>query len=1622
MSVARAQIAAVQLAPAQPAAPELSDEEIEELREMYEGTPEEERPALVAMFKDMGIDLLALFAGDSGTPGAAGPGGDAAPPAENIVAAIQTLNFARTPATVLAARAALGLEATPMPDAEAPAAERAAWLHQHAVAGEWDAVRVFLSTLEADEADPIYAHILQSTNQGDPGLLPEEVLAISDAVPGELTDWQLDVLAQLLKSAASKSSVGPMLRQIQAGTTLFGAGDDEQRARTAKFLSLAGLPLSARDYLPPIDAARADGNADALIDHARYHVARSADLGSTPQADQERRQAWELYGEIALLESATLEQRRTSLQTAVDLMPSIPPRAATAWLETLFADDAIAPAALEAVAIKAMSIEDAKTPIEQRAQAILTMKDAVDVLLQSGDVDVETLRVPLRMLTMSLVSAIEETVGKHAGKRGVRPETALLFRSLPGPTWRSTIEPSLAIRAYKAFIGIAHTADDSDRALDLLEDGVTRHAAAAEELADEFLRLWILRLNPPPDPRANQNMFIIYGGPPRAPSAPLTRGRQRRNLDRLTRLLDVMESISIDGRQLERLVDAFAACHGRAEAFQRDNMVRALGPIENLAPAVASGIAESMRTGLNGDWRSRDVQRQEGSKRTKREVDEMVRRGYELAIDLIEHAIASDPTPETSWQHTMTRTALSYDFMQFQGEREQDAAAYQEARADLFRSFAAAARGYQDALAAGTVRANPGIYLTWFGISMGSSDLAGLKVSDLQTEAAENGAQFDAIREVMQSMEPDAAQFHLGEFARGIMSAVPRLTPEVKSGVVERAARVVGDHPAGAPLRRMLDLYDDLLTDEIRVRLTIDGTDRVGQEPFGVLLSLRYTASIDREVGGFDQYLRNNVWMALGGQYQTVNLRDRLEKSIEQAFSGDLELVSIGFFEAMNPARAISVDGNAGWEEKPIAYLVARATDESVDHLPALTMDLNLNDSTGPVVLPVRSNTPLIDATNASLVSDDSARPLHDVQAQQLVDLRTLRDGEDGPVRVEITAVGRGVLSELNELVDGLDGAMSGYDLAGATIEADPIVVAGVEAEGADIWMPMSDTEAKESYVEADDDGLFRLATSRRWTVTWDNAGQTSSDHFVLPTLAAGVDGSLRSTQFIDLDVVDVDGDRLAISPASNAIWWFIGIAVALSAIAIGLFLRGRQAGDADDQSGVVAMPAKLTPISAITTLARIRDEFGVKLSSQDQAALATDIQAVEERYFAANNTPGDDLNQTVRRWVGAVRVMACAAVLGSAALINENAIATNMVAADGKETWHSVQVTNDVAIDYVIVGLPSADSAGEKPVVPVLFAFPPGPQTREMVEAGLDRYWRALAREGDWVVVSPVAPADTLFFRGSEVHFPALMADVRTRLASSISVENDRMHLAGVSNGGRSSFRVAGLYPDNFCSMTVLPGFPPEEVDYERLPAISMMPIASFAGGDDRAIWIDSAERTAGMLDSLGADHSLVIYPGEGHVPASLDAEEMVKHMAGMRAEAGVRAVLDSFHAAASNADYDAYFNLMTDDGIFIGTDPNERWTKSEFQSYAKPIFDRGTGWTYTPVRRAVILEPTGVTATFDEDLTHERYGGCRGTGTMRLTDDGWKVVAYVLTFPIPNDDAEAVFKVIAADVGEGR
>jgi hypothetical protein len=121
------------------------------------------------------------------------------------------------------------------------------------------------------------------------------------------------------------------------------------------------------------------------------------------------------------------------------------------------------------------------------------------------------------------------------------------------------------------------------------------------------------------------------------------------------------------------------------------------------------------------------------------------------------------------------------------------------------------------------------------------------------------------------------------------------------------------------------------------------------------------------------------------------------------------------------------------------------------------------------------------------------------------------------------------------------------------------------------------------------------------------------------------------------------------------------------------------------------------------------------------------------------------------------------------------------------------------------------------------------------------------------------------------------------------------------------------------------------------------------------------------------------------------------------------IEIVLNSWHKAVANYDFDTYFSYMTDNAVFIGTDASEYWKLEDFKTFCKPYFDKKKTWNFKPIKRNVYLDSLHLTAWFDEILD-TKLGVCRGSGVLLNNGKEWKIAHYVLSLTIPNENIDKV------------
>ena len=126
--------------------------------------------------------------------------------------------------------------------------------------------------------------------------------------------------------------------------------------------------------------------------------------------------------------------------------------------------------------------------------------------------------------------------------------------------------------------------------------------------------------------------------------------------------------------------------------------------------------------------------------------------------------------------------------------------------------------------------------------------------------------------------------------------------------------------------------------------------------------------------------------------------------------------------------------------------------------------------------------------------------------------------------------------------------------------------------------------------------------------------------------------------------------------------------------------------------------------------------------------------------------------------------------------------------------------------------------------------------------------------------MVIPAAPDDQLFFEEGARVFPEFL----TRFLAEYKIQDNKLHIAGVSNGGISAFHIAASYPQYFLSVTGYPGYLPEATP-ARVQAISKMCIRMYAGELDEG-WARDMQQQANSLKAKGINVRFSIEKGQPH------------------------------------------------------------------------------------------------------------------------------------------------------------
>lgn len=1105
-------------------------------------------------------------------------------------------------------------------------ARRVEIFQRHVTLGRWQELRPFFEAIGKEGSRKVYENMLaklaKTPSQGPSNLRKhweqhtfafEDILELIDIAPDGFQQEDYARLTPLLAFALEQG------HDLEEGLSSFRAEiakDEEQRRLTKRqaslLLSNQGLNVEMGEFLPSIEEAVQEDDREALNLLARHYVAKSdrdADFDLLENA-------W--MATLAALAPGEVEdeQKAEALKRAVTLAPKLQSTKGDQWLVETFSSRP--ERGMEVIAtigrdVSTGMVENNYNP-DQRLKAMQLMDSTVHALLEKAPERAQAWRDSLNLLAdcwlREAQHSYEYSESDESGPSYRRDAYGNIYwtsysrsyRSNPVQTlapgelleirpegrWYELLQDSVRPKFDTTVAELLLKVREEKQAFPYIEQLAKTNPKKANELAKEFLNVWIENN----DPNSSRNRADIYsysyGFYNRASGIPLTRSKQERNLRDLSkwvRKLKSVEGIELDS---ELLMRAFTGSHSYAEVYRIETMEEVFGSLEELDPKTLATMAGTMRANLAGLWRRADVQNNAKTNRKKKDIEAEVERGYAMAQAVLGRALKAHPG---HWRLQVARAAMMHDLNNYQNDI-QKSSSFAGKRQSSLDLFGEAAENYVDTLAE-LRREDYSIepFIRWFYAALGASDVDAITP---ETVLAQN--EIRRIRKALEEIPGEDSEIHMSMFANRLFTHLGEVNAAVKNRYLEAGFDIVGDHPQALAARKVYDYYADLVT-EIELLTKVEGDSNVGTDPFGVMIEIQYTKEIERESGGFAKYLQNqsnntNYYYNYGRPQE--DYRDKFEEAVRTILSEQFTVHSVTFNK--EDVKSKSAD-REGWRRMPYAYLLLEAKGPEVDRIPPLKLDLDFNDVTGYVVLPIASAVVPIDASVTG-----QERPYENLQVTQILDERK---ADEGILSLEIKVQAEGLVPAREEILD---------------LAPPDFVIVDEQDQGISV-----------ARFSDDEDGIL---SERLWVVQLkakEDVGVAQDFRFAEPK-NSDVQSVYQRYDDADLVTADINVDLLAKYGEEKGFpwWWLLG---GFGLLGLG-FVGFRAMGGFPEEAPVetVALPKDITPFSVIGLLRQVRHAKGLTERQRDE--IDETVRRIE-RYYFDEESQGEqpDLPRIAREW-----------------------------------------------------------------------------------------------------------------------------------------------------------------------------------------------------------------------------------------------------------------------------------------------------------------------------------------------------------------------------------------------------
>jgi hypothetical protein len=1102
--------------------------------------------------------------------------------------------------------------------------------------GDWAQVRAELAALPPELGRGIYDKMLTDlAERPKNGVRLEDVFALADAGPGELTDLELRKLGQMLGQVVAPNESFWIAERLTRGTEKLGGQDPARRLAAGRVLLAGGFRDLARRYLP--DGADLDKVADEGLRQEIAAFLAAEQATEIAQRDQISR-IWS--DNVAILRSEKKVNDWEKSKAAGEMLRVLT-QVSPAVLSGTFADlmKSQPDAALKIVGGLSRKIQnETNAPAAQRIDNLRAQTVLANLIAENVDDAAGSWRQVLTLMAESWMTEVENSFSRQAGlprRNGTRngaseidPEEILQLA--PAGKWHAALPADLRDRFDASLARAIIVSANFELAADRIVELAKRHPAAGVALAEDFLLAWGQAHNPqlPAELRAR------YGLPEDA-RIPVTPVMMERNIDSLARMMALFRQAGVAPRDQGKVVTAFDLAYSNAEAYRDTHIERVFGPTAQMDEQLFFLLAQKMHANLGDRWRRADVQRGALTRRNEAQTYAMAEAGYGSLLKMIDEWQAGRPD---AYKALLLGAVVLNDWADF--ESFQDLAPVEPAKRivaakektlrsqDYFQRAADAYGRQVVRLRPNELNTDP--YLSWFNAVLGIGSNGQVNLGKPMNRAA-----LGRIRAAILALPGKLAPTHMGQLAKTLNArlndAGNPLHEDLKYRYLASTLVVTKDDPFSLGLKKRSDYLDELLG-EIRVQTRVDGPNTVGVgQEFGVIVSVVHTEAMGR-VARFGQYLSNDVsavaartkrrgpQVAKGAEPQGP--RDEFEQKLTEGLSPFFDIRSITFAAPDVKPRPTA---RPGWEETTLAYVLVRAKDASVDKIPPVQMELRFIDLSGPVTIPATSAETLLKVS----VGKVAPRPAEKIEVTQTLDTRQF--AINGSLSLEVAATASGLVPELADLLDLAP--LAGVAKVRQVTAIDPLMVKELNTWGDQV----------------------APRTERRWSIALDGDAIRAADKATdvpFPTVkAANTTTVWRTYQDIDpvvLTKASVLLDRVKAAPGAGYVppaaedhssYLYLGLA-AVTAFVAWLVFRKRDTGPRPPRArDVFKLPATIDGFSVVALLRKLGASPLVKFTAAQQAELKADIERVQTGCFGGATTLSEpDLKTLAEKWLRQLR------------------------------------------------------------------------------------------------------------------------------------------------------------------------------------------------------------------------------------------------------------------------------------------------------------------------------------------------------------------------------------------------